>query len=71
MILVLLYGNLRGIREAGSYFAIPTYFFVVSLASVILVGFVKEALGQLHQIPLPSARPGLRRADRHARVRAG
>jgi amino acid transporter len=53
VILILLYGNLRGIREAGSYFAIPTYFFVFSLASVIIVGFVKEALGVLHQIPLP------------------
>ena len=53
VILVLLYGNLRGIREAGSYFAIPTYFFVFSLTSVIVVGFVKEALGTLHQIPIP------------------
>ena len=32
VVLLLLYGNLRGIREAGSYFAIPTYFFIVSLA---------------------------------------
>jgi amino acid transporter len=55
VVLILLYGNLRGIREAGSYFAIPTYFFIFSLASVIIVGFVKEALGTLHQIPLPPA----------------
>ena len=55
VVLLLLYGNLRGIREAGSYFAIPTYFFIFSLASVIIVGFVKEALGTLHQIPLPPA----------------
>ena len=55
VVLVLLYGNLRGIREAGSYFAIPTYFFIFSLASVIIVGFVKEAAGLLHPIPLPPA----------------
>jgi amino acid transporter len=55
VILLLLYGNLRGIREAGSYFAIPTYFFIFSLASVIVIGFVKEALGTLHYIPLPPA----------------
>ena len=55
VILVLLYGNLRGIREAGSYFAIPTYFFIFSLASVVIFGLIKEALGQLHQIPLPPA----------------
>jgi amino acid transporter len=55
VVLILLYGNLRGIREAGSYFAIPTYFFIFSLASVIIVGVVKEALGLLHPIPLPPA----------------
>src|ERR1700733_13157633 len=55
VILLLLYGNLRGIRDAGSYFAIPTYFFIFSLASVIVLGFVKEALGTLHYIPLPPA----------------
>ena len=55
VVLVLLYGNLRGIREAGSYFAIPTYFFIFSLAAVIIVGVVKEVLGVLHPIPLPPA----------------
>ncbi len=54
VVLLLLFGNLRGIREAGRYFAIPTYFFVFALASVIVVGFVKEALGLLHPIPLPA-----------------
>ena len=53
VVLLLLFGNLRGIREAGRYFAIPTYFFVFSLTSVIVVGLVKEALGLLHPIPLP------------------
>jgi len=53
VVLLLLYGNLRGIREAGSYFAFPTYFFIFSLLSVIVLGFVKEALGTLHYIPLP------------------
>jgi amino acid transporter len=55
VVLVLLLGNLRGIREAGKFFAVPTYFFVFSLASVIVIGFVKEALGLLHHIPLPPA----------------
>jgi amino acid transporter len=53
VVVLLLYGNLRGIREAGKFFAVPTYFFVVSLTSVIVVGFIKEALGQLHTIPIP------------------
>src|SRR5450756_1226397 len=41
VILLLLYGNLRGIREAGRFFAFPTYFFILSLATVVIVGYVK------------------------------
>ncbi|HTX63032.1 MAG TPA: amino acid permease, partial [Acidimicrobiales bacterium] len=54
VVLVLLYGNLRGIREAGKYFALPTYFFVFSLGGVILTGYVKAALGDLPVLKLPA-----------------
>src|SRR5258708_39524104 len=40
--------NLRGIRESGSIFALPTYFFVVSASLLIIVGLVK-AYVFLHQ----------------------
>ncbi|MGA8522746.1 MAG: amino acid permease [Candidatus Dormiibacterota bacterium] len=53
--LIMLFGNLRGIREAGSIFAIPTYFYVVSLSLVVITGLVKGALGGLHAHALPSA----------------
>ncbi len=33
VVLVLAYGNLRGVREAGKAFAFPTYFFVASAGS--------------------------------------
>ena len=55
VVLLLLYGNLRGIREAGKYFAVPTYFYVVSVTAVILTGYFKEAAGTLHPMPLPPA----------------
>ena len=55
VILLLLYGNLRGIREAGKFFAFPTYFFIVSLAFVVIAGYVREALGQLHAQAISSA----------------
>lgn len=48
VILLLLYGNLRGIKEAGKFFAFPTYFFIASLAFVVVSGYIKEAMGQLH-----------------------
>ncbi len=53
VVLLLLFGNLRGIREAGKYFALPTYFFIVSLATVIVTGYIKVAFGHLHAQPLP------------------
>jgi amino acid transporter len=53
VVLLLLYGNLRGIREAGKFFAFPMYFYVVSLGTVVVAGYIKEALGSLHHIPLP------------------
>ena len=55
--LVMLFGNLRGIREAGSIFAIPTYFYVVSLSLVVITGLVKAAVGglQAHALPSPAA----------------
>ncbi len=53
--LIMLFGNLRGIREAGSIFAIPTYFYVVSLSLVVITGLVKAVLGELHTHALPSA----------------
>jgi amino acid transporter len=33
--------NLRGLRESGTIFALPTYFFVGSAALLILVGLLK------------------------------
>jgi len=34
--------NLRGVRESGSIFAIPTYIFIASALLLIIVGFVKS-----------------------------
>src|SRR5262249_6594329 len=46
-ILTLL--NLRGVREAGAAFAVPTYGFIFSMFALILVGFVK-CLGSCPQV---------------------
>jgi amino acid transporter len=52
VILILFYGNLRGVREAGKTFAFPTYFFVISLGLVIVIGVVRAALGDLPHIAM-------------------
>ncbi len=48
VILVICYGNLRGIREAGRAFAVPTYLFSGSVILMIVVGVAREILGDLH-----------------------
>jgi len=41
-ILIMCYGNLRGIREAGRTFALPTYLFSGTVGVMILVGLYRE-----------------------------
>ena len=38
-------GNLRGIRESGSLFAAPTYFFILAMGATVAVGFVRVLIG--------------------------
>ncbi|MBV8084538.1 MAG: APC family permease, partial [Chloroflexi bacterium] len=52
-IAIIMVGNLRGIRESGNIFALPTYIFIVSIVALIIVGLAKLALG----IDMPKATP--------------
>jgi amino acid transporter len=47
VVLLMLYGNLRGIREAGRAFAVPTYLFSGVVILMIVVGLIREAFGNL------------------------
>ncbi|MGD0064084.1 MAG: amino acid permease [Streptosporangiaceae bacterium] len=49
IILLMCYGNLRGIREAGKVFALPTYLFSGAVIAMIAVGLVRAAAGNLPQ----------------------
>jgi amino acid transporter len=45
-------GNLRGLREAGRIFALPTYLFAGSVIVMIVAGLVRELAGGLpHVVP--------------------
>jgi amino acid transporter len=48
LVLLICYANLRGVREAGRVFAVPTYFFVANMAILIFVGGFRAIAGQLH-----------------------
>jgi len=45
VVLLMLWGNLRGVREAGRSFAAPLYLYVAGLGATVVVGFVRAALG--------------------------
>ncbi len=57
-IAVITLGNLRGVKESGRIFAVPTYFFVAMMFLLIGVGFFKLFTGGLHPVksfPLPDS----------------
>jgi amino acid transporter len=47
IIVLLTYGNLRGVKEAGKAFALPTYLFVGSMAVVFGIGIYRQFTGTL------------------------
>src|SRR5947209_16014140 len=46
-VLIFCFANLRGLREAGRTFAVPTYWFIAMLTLMIVVGVVREVFGSL------------------------
>ncbi|MCM2578398.1 APC family permease [Streptomyces meridianus] len=59
LVLLLAYGNLRGLREAGRVFAVPAYLFIGSMGLVITIGLVRWATGSLPEadVRAPGAVP--------------
>jgi amino acid transporter len=52
ILVVVTIVNLRGVREAGAVFMIPTYLFVGSLLVAIVMGLVKTVLAGGHPVPV-------------------
>ena len=59
VIVLLTYGNLRGVKEAGKAFALPTYLFVGSMFIVFAIGMYRYFSGTLPilETNLPGAVP--------------
>jgi amino acid transporter len=57
---IVAWGNLRGVRESGRIFALPTYFFLAMMAVLLGVSFFRLAVGSLPEsaalFPLPETR---------------
>ncbi|WP_179891878.1 APC family permease [Streptomyces sp. sk226] len=52
VIVLLAYGNLRGVREAGRMFALPAYLFMAAMGLVFLVASVRGLTGDLPRADL-------------------
>ena len=50
-IAVVMYGNLRGVKESGKVFAVPTYFFMLNMGVLLVYGLVRFLSGDLAVIP--------------------
>jgi amino acid transporter len=46
-IAIVMYGNLRGVKESGRIFAIPTYFFMINMGVLLAWGITRATLGDL------------------------
>ncbi len=55
LVVVLMLGNLRGIRESGTIFMIPTYFYIVIMLGIIVYGVARTVAGD---VPAYAAPPG-------------
>ncbi|MCJ7537554.1 MAG: APC family permease [Anaerolineales bacterium] len=47
VVMLIMVINLRGVKESGFVFAIPTYFFLAMLTFTVIVGFVRYFSGNL------------------------
>src|SRR5207249_6668749 len=50
-VVLLMLGNLRGIRESGQIFSVPTYFFIVCTLVLIAMGIGRLLTGTVQPLP--------------------
>jgi amino acid transporter len=55
LILFIMLINMRGVKESGATFAIPTYFFLILAFLTVLVGFIRYFTGTLGMVTNPPA----------------
>jgi amino acid transporter len=54
VVLLMCFGNLRGIKEAGRFFAIPTYLFSGAVVLMIVVGLIRQLFFHLSVLDVSS-----------------
>jgi amino acid transporter len=54
IIILLVIGNVRGIKESSRIFSIPTYAFILAVIALVVFGIIKHATGNNPSVPDPS-----------------
>ncbi|NUP98748.1 MAG: APC family permease [Armatimonadetes bacterium] len=55
LVLGVMLVNLRGVKESGALFAVPTYFFVVTMLGTVGLGLAQLVTGRLGTVQAPPA----------------
>ncbi len=55
LVLLIMLVNLRGIKESGQAFSIPTYFFILAMYTMVAVGLFRYFFGNLGTVLSPPA----------------
>src|SRR3954464_9287539 len=51
LIVLITLANMRGVKESGRIFAIPTYIYMLVLTALIVYGLVRSYSGGIHGVP--------------------
>jgi amino acid transporter len=55
IVVLLMLGNLRGVRESGTIFMTPTYLYIGAIGLMLVIGLVRMASGDLPTFDAPPA----------------
>jgi amino acid transporter len=56
LIAVITLANLRGLKESGSLFAVPTYLYIVTIGALVLYGLYRSYFGHVDPVPFDQAK---------------
>ncbi len=57
ILLIVAVVNLRGVKESGTAFALPTYAFIAALGATVVIGLIKTALAGGHPVAVVAPPP--------------
>lgn len=55
LVVLIMLGNLRGIRESGTIFMVPTYAYLIVMLAIVGYGVVRVATGSVGEFDAPAA----------------